>query len=141
MDRHFTVAVFVVHEKKVLLLRHRKLNMWLPPGGHIEKNELPDDAAVREVKEETGLDICLVGDKGLNIGYPMQLTIPKGIQLEDIGENHQHIDLVYFAKVLGDDTLIKNSESDEIGWYNYGDLPQDVNDEIRLWCKRAINEI
>ena len=47
--RHFTVAVFVVWEGKVLLHRHRKLGMWLPPGGHIEKVELPDEAAVREV--------------------------------------------------------------------------------------------
>ena len=34
--RHFTVAVFVVWEGKVLLHFHRKLGMWLPPGGHIE---------------------------------------------------------------------------------------------------------
>jgi ADP-ribose pyrophosphatase YjhB (NUDIX family) len=33
----------------VLLVYHRKLAMWLPPGGHVEPNELPDDAAVREV--------------------------------------------------------------------------------------------
>ena len=52
--RHFTVAVFVVWEGKVLLHRHRKLGMWLPPGGHIEENELPDEAAVREVLEEVG---------------------------------------------------------------------------------------
>ena len=47
--RHFTVAVFVVWEGKVLLHFHRKLGMWLPPGGHIEEGELPDEAAVREV--------------------------------------------------------------------------------------------
>ena len=44
MTRDFTVATFVVHEGKVLLLWHRKLGMWLPPGGHIEPNELPDEA-------------------------------------------------------------------------------------------------
>ena len=52
--RHFTVAVFVVHAGRVLLHYHRKLGRWLPPGGHIEDNELPDDAARREVLEETG---------------------------------------------------------------------------------------
>jgi len=57
--RHFTVAVFVVREGKVLLHRHRKLGMWLPPGGHIEEDELPDDAAVREVWEETGVRVEL----------------------------------------------------------------------------------
>ena len=53
--REFTVAVFVVHEGRVLLLAHPKLGRWLPPGGHIEPNELPDEAAVREVEEETGI--------------------------------------------------------------------------------------
>jgi ADP-ribose pyrophosphatase YjhB (NUDIX family) len=53
--RHFRVAVFVVWEGKVLLHFHRKLGMWLPPGGHIERDELRDDAAVRQVFEETGL--------------------------------------------------------------------------------------
>ena len=40
--RHFTVAVFVVRDGKVLLHWHRKLGMWLPPGGHIERGELPE---------------------------------------------------------------------------------------------------
>jgi hypothetical protein len=43
--RDFTVAVFVVHQGRVLLHFHEKLRRWLPPGGHIEPNELPDDAA------------------------------------------------------------------------------------------------
>ena len=47
--RHFTVAVFVVWEGKVLLHLHRKLGMWLPSGGHVERDEIPDNAAVREV--------------------------------------------------------------------------------------------
>ena len=42
--RHFTVAVFVVSAGHVLLHYHRKLGRWLPPGGHIEDNELPDEA-------------------------------------------------------------------------------------------------
>ena len=61
--RHFTVAVFVVCEGKVLLHLHRKLGMWPPPGGHIEKGELPDEAAAREVFEETGVKIELVGER------------------------------------------------------------------------------
>ena len=49
--RHFTVAVFVVHDGCVLLHFHRKLGKWLPPGGHVEDNELPDDAALREAQQ------------------------------------------------------------------------------------------
>ena len=53
----------MVWEGKVLLHHHRKLEMWLPPGGHIERDELPDDAAVREVWEETGIRVVLVGER------------------------------------------------------------------------------
>src|ERR1700716_1212139 len=98
MLRHFTVAVFVVHNGRVLLHYHRKLGKWLPPGGHIEDNELPDEAAVREVLEETGTRARLVGGRGLPIDFePRQLVVPAGVQIETIYEGHEHIDLVYFA--------------------------------------------
>src|SRR3712207_9577083 len=96
--RHFTVAVFVVSEGKVLLHRHRKLGMWLPPGGHIERDELPDDAAVREVFEETGIRVELVGEKREDVSDPVQLRRPAGGQLENIGPGHTHANLTSFAK-------------------------------------------
>ena len=91
--RHFTVAVFVVHAERVLLHYHRKLGRWLPPGGHIENNEVPDAAAVREVAEETGIRARLVGPRGLPIDEPTQLVVPAGIQMERIYPGHEHIDL------------------------------------------------
>jgi 8-oxo-dGTP pyrophosphatase MutT (NUDIX family) len=48
----FTVAIFVVHQHRVLLIRHRKLDKWLPLGGHVELDEYPDQAALREAREE-----------------------------------------------------------------------------------------
>ena len=70
-DRHFTVAVFVQWEGKILLHFHRKLGMWLPPGGHIEQGELPDNAAVREVLEETGSEVELVGERREDVEDPV----------------------------------------------------------------------
>src|SRR6516165_6583080 len=96
--RDFTVATFVVRGESVLLLWHRKLQMWLPPGGHVEPNELPDDAAIREVAEEAGIEVDLVGERGLPIARPRQLVRPAGIQLETIRPGHEHIDLIYFAR-------------------------------------------
>ena len=137
--RHFTVAVFVVWEGKVLLHFHRKLEMWLPPGGHIERDELPDQAAVREVLEETGLRVELVGEKREDIADPVQLHRPAGVQLENIGLGHQHIDLIYFAKPLDSTGIHRNYSEEKVGWYD----PEDwdsmcVNAEVRGWCERAL---
>jgi 8-oxo-dGTP pyrophosphatase MutT (NUDIX family) len=138
--RHFTVAVFVVWEGKVLLHHHRKLGMWLPPGGHIEENELPDEAAVREVKEETGFEVELTGERREDVADPVQLHRPAGVQLENIGPGHQHIDLIYFAKPSGPTEIRQEFTADKVGWYG----PEDwdgmrVNAEVRGWCERALS--
>ncbi|QIN83700.1 NUDIX domain-containing protein [Rubrobacter tropicus] len=137
--RHFTVAVFVVRDGKVLLHHHRKLGMWLPPGGHIERDELPDEAAVREVREETGVEVELVGDRREDVEDPVQLRRPAGVQLEDIGPGHQHIDLIYFARPTGPTDIREEFLADKVGWY----APEDwdampVNAEVRGWCERAL---
>lgn len=137
--RDFTVAVFVVRDGHVLLQKHKRLNRWLPPGGHIEPNELPDEAAVREVLEETGVTIDLVGDSrntASGNGQPIQLTRPIGIQLADIGDDgHQHIDLVYLARGLdmgdGSGQWFAPDKLDDLG----------LSDEVRQWCQIAIQDL
>ena len=59
----FTVAIFVVRDGEILLIHHRNLNQWLPLGGHIELDEDPEVAALREAKEESGLEVELIGDR------------------------------------------------------------------------------
>lgn len=145
--RHFTVAVFVVHAGRVLLHYHRKLQRWLPPGGHIEENELPDHAARREVIEEAGLDVELLGARGVPVANPLQLVVPAGVQVETIYPGHEHVDLVYFAVPMGrpaDAPPIPPglAVQDRVAWYAPDDLVAlGVDDEIRLWCGRAVAEV
>jgi 8-oxo-dGTP pyrophosphatase MutT (NUDIX family) len=145
--RHFTVAVFVVHRQRVLLHYHRQLGKWLPPGGHIEANELPDDAALREVLEETGIRARLVGARGLPLDEPRQLVVPAGIQVESIYAGHQHVDLVYFARPDPDDPGAAEvdsrlAESDRVGWYAAAELAAlGASDEIQAWARRALDAI
>ncbi|NLN20073.1 MAG: NUDIX domain-containing protein [Firmicutes bacterium] len=142
MTREWSVATFVVHQERVLLLYHRQLQKWLPPGGHIEPNELPCEAAVREVWEETKVLVELVGEKALSVSDPRQLILPRGIQLETIDDDHQHIDLVYFARVLGDPTPTGNSESSAVGWYGREDWPKmGLTYEIQQWVELAVREV
>lgn len=137
VTRDFTVAVFVVRQDAVLLLWHRKLGRWLPPGGHIEPNELPDEAAHREVMEETGVAIELIGPTGIDHaqpGEPVQLVRPEGVQLETIGPGHEHIDLIYFARPLTDPPL-----PDQVGWFGESGLDSlGLTREVRLWCRKAL---
>jgi len=141
--RDFTVATFVVHDAKVLLLWHRKLSLWLPPGGHIEPNELPDEAAVREVKEETGLDVVLRSQPSQPpLPGPLALAQPEGVQLEDIAPGHQHIDLIYFARPANPAAVAPtaNDEVDRVGWYALADLDRvDLTEEVRYWTLRALS--
>jgi 8-oxo-dGTP pyrophosphatase MutT (NUDIX family) len=140
-DRHFTVAVFVVWEGKVLLHHHRKLGMWLPPGGHIERDELPDEAAGREVFEETGIRVELTGERREDVEDPLQLHRPAGVQLENIGRGHQHIDLIYFARPQGPTEIRQQFSVDKVGWYGPDEWDgMAVNAEVRGWCERALSD-
>jgi 8-oxo-dGTP pyrophosphatase MutT (NUDIX family) len=79
--------------------------MWLPPGGHVDRDELPRAAARREVAEETGLDVTLLSDAGsdsVESATVDELPGPEHLLLEDIhvtdGEPvHQHVDFVYYG--------------------------------------------
>src|ERR671913_387128 len=97
--RDWAATTFVVHEARTLLLLHRKLGKWLPPGGHIDPHELPDVAALREVEEETGLQVALL-DAGAELGPVRRLAQPICILLEHIAPHHEHIDLIYVARVI-----------------------------------------
>lgn len=142
--REWTVATFVVHEGRVLLLFHAKLGLWLPPGGHVEHGELPDEAAVREVLEETGVRCRLVGGQGVQVTYPRQLTLPFGVQLENIRPGVQHIDLVYFAAAEEDGWHIspESAATERAGWYAPEELPAlGANDEIQQWVAKVTAHI
>ncbi|MDD3340901.1 MAG: NUDIX domain-containing protein [Bacilli bacterium] len=96
MKMHFCATACIVdkNNKKILFIHHKKLNKWLFVGGHIEENEDPETAVCREVKEETNLDITLLGER-----YPRQEDFikPFALQRNVIDENHVHMDIFYIA--------------------------------------------
>ena len=104
--RHFTATAFVVHDDCVALHWHPKVKAWLPPGGHIEENEDPVQAALREVYEETGLRAEVVPtSEVIELQYPTQVLPPFTIMVEDIDDPvqgfHHHIDMIYFCRLTG----------------------------------------
>ena len=106
----FTVAIFVVHEHKVLIIHHRKLDRWLPLGGHIELDEDPEQAALREAREESGLSsIRAVGDGIFDVDIH---AIPaRGAEPE-----HFHYDVRYLLEADRGEELRMSSESKDLQW-------------------------
>lgn len=132
ITRDWAATTFVVHNSKTLLLHHRKLSKWLPPGGHIDPHELPDIAALREVQEETGLRVGLL-DAGSELGPVRRLAQPLCILLESITPSHEHIDLIYVAYVIEGNIAAPAREGQPWRWYSWHDLdaaevPPDVCD-------------
>lgn len=138
VTRDFVATAVIVSGDRVVLLYHRKLDRWLPPGGHIDSPELPEVAAVREALEESGLDIELVADYE-PAGFAHALARPAGIQLEDIEPGHQHIDFIYFARPIGSVELAGNDESLDIRWFTIPEMrAAGVSDEVIAWSQKAI---
>ena len=119
---HFTATGFVFNAaNEILMIKHKKLGVWLPPGGHIDENELPCRAVLREIFEETGVQAKVVSaaqDMGVG-SHHYELPLPMEILLEDIDGDglHNHIDLIYLC-VAEDPTLRpQENEVDGIGWF------------------------
>lgn len=130
IDKHFTVSVYIVHQDKVLLHLHKKYNMILPLGGHIENNELPEEACIREAKEESGLHITLYNSENqvfLNLENEANgkvLINPMHTILCEINKEHYHIDLVYYATTNTFETLPEFGESKDLKWYTKESLKE-----------------
>jgi 8-oxo-dGTP pyrophosphatase MutT (NUDIX family) len=113
---HYCAGVFVIHKKKVLFLKQARSNFLVLPGGHIEENELPHEAAIRETFEETSLKIKLLEkpDKKAKTSVVEPLPLPFCMRLVPCRDK-KDIDILFTAKVAGGKLKI-NEESLEAKW-------------------------
>ncbi len=124
LPKHLVVTGYVLDPtgRRVLLLFHRKLQRWLPPGGHVEASEDPLRALVREVWEETGLLVRPLSDpEGGSEPGVLPLPRPHHVQVETIDGRHEHVDLAYVCEIVGGEVR-GNVESEEVRWVAEEDL-------------------
>ncbi|WP_458185531.1 NUDIX hydrolase [Haladaptatus sp. NG-WS-4] len=128
--RHFTVSTYVVYDGECLLHEHDRLGMWLPPGGHLDRDELPREAALREVREETGLDVALLEpETSVSADFGRELPPAEHTMLYDVDTfdgdvAHQHVDFVYYGEAP-DRTLAPadgETNGDEWRWFTSDQL-------------------
>lgn len=122
MNRHFCASVFVIDpvELKILLVNHKKFDKWVQPGGHIEDGETPEEAALREVYEETGLKVNLIGKR-----FPREddFIRPLGIQKNRNKKGDLHIDITYLAIPTNRlDVVINQEENSDVRWFSRNEL-------------------
>lgn len=123
ITRHFTATTIIVYKNKALLHLHKKLRVWLPVGGHIDRDELPQEAALREIKEETGLEVKLYSvDKKIDLDDAQQLIRPMHIILEDINQFHQHIDFIYYANANTFKLKPQDGQVSDLKWFTLNEL-------------------
>lgn len=143
----YTAETYVVFQNKVLLRLHDKYNLWLSVGGHIELDEDPNQAAIREVKEEVGLDVelCeeLLSFKGQNENYK-ELIPPFFMNIHKISATHRHVTMVYFAKAFSD-RVVEQAE-DKSGrwrWMTKKEIEnaQDMKNSIKFYALRALEKL
>jgi len=141
----FTVAIFVVRDGKVLLIHHRKLDKWLPLGGHIELDEDPEQAAVREAKEESGLDVELLGERPPTTEPGTRaLVSPRFLDIHRINATHEHIGMIYWARPKSGATTLAVEEHHDIRWCSATELDTlqpPMSAAVKWYCRQALAEI
>lgn len=140
-----TVGVYIVQGDAVLLRHHEKYKFWLDVGGHVELDEDPNQAAIREAKEEAGLDIKLIGTAPSvtdGEGY-VELIPPRFMNRHRINEAHEHVDLIYFATADTRDIVPGEGEADvEIRWFTRAELDDPhygIRETIKHYAKAALD--
>ena len=140
-SKTITSSVYVVYDNKVLLHRHKKYNTLFPLGGKMNQNEVPHETAIREVYEESGLEVKLYNrDSELRLGRVIQLHNPMHTLLENVGHEVENIDFIYFARAVTDKVNPQKGESKELFWFSKEEIENnnDIKPHVRVMALDAL---
>lgn len=127
---HFTASALILNEtmSKILLMHHKKLNMWLQMGGHCDGDSNPLSVAIKEAQEESGIrSIIPLSEDIFDIDIHL---IPSSTK----EHAHYHYDVRFLLKSQNDLELTKNHESNDLQWFdiNVKNLPTQEYSILRM---------
>ena len=108
---HVTGSAIVVGVRGVVLHLHKRLGIWLQPGGHIDDGETPWDAALREAREETGL----------KVRHPASGPLLVHVDVHPGPRGHTHLDLRYLLEADDAEPAPPPDESQDVRWFSWDD--------------------
>ena len=135
--REFLGTVYIIDNGKVLLTFNKKVQNYVPLGGHVDENELPCECAVREAKEESGYDIELIdGNDFTSSKIPQNFSIG----LDIIKPDHHHINIAYIGRIIGGEELDKSDEGTELRWFTKDESEQieDLFEDVKEGGLKAL---
>lgn len=106
---HVTASAIVTSPAGTILHRHKRLGLWLQPGGHIAPGEPPERAALRETAEETGL-------RAIHPATGPELV---HVDVHDGGRGHTHLDLRYLLHAPPAPPCPPDGESQDVRWFGW----------------------
>lgn len=146
----FTVAGYLVHKNKTLLIKHKYLPIWTPPAGHIELDQTPIEALFTEIKEEAGIDeshLTVVETQKhtstFKRGAAVELPLPFDLEHHAITDTHRHINMAYIIKSNTDHVEPGPGESNTFKWFTAEELSDftETNDSIRSSALYALEYV
>ena len=141
--KSITATVYVINNGKVLLHQHKKYKTWFPLGGHIEEDEFPHEAALREVKEESGFDVDLIETElapEIELARVKRIPAPFCLLHEGIGGVENFFDFIYIADTIETDPHPESDESKEFKWFSYEELlSYDIKTHVKNTALAALD--
>ncbi len=143
MKIELAATAFIFHKDKLLLIK-RKSGSWAQVGGHVEKDEVPDDALIREIKEETNLDVDVIRPPALigDTEHSKELIPPFFVHIHDAKDGtHRHLCYDYVA-VAKNPTQLKTEEKeiDDHAWVSKEELKDfDLFDPLKKMALKAFD--
>ncbi len=139
-NKALTATVYVINNGRVLLHLHKRYNTWFPVGGHFEEDELPHEAAVREVREESGFDVTLFSKRGDDFSIGLVKRVPTPLLVYNEGDRknggEDFLDFIYCALTDESEPSSGENESTVFRWFSKEEL-LDSSENIKIHIRNT----